>query len=195
MPRPTTRVRRWAALAAAVPAVLAGTGPAAAAGMPQLDADHFPTQVIWLAISFVVLYLLTSRLALPRIGQVLEERQRRIDDNLRKAETLKAKADEAAEDYERALAEARSEAQEVLRRTTERLSDEAARHHSELLERLTGEVAAAEERIAKAKDDALAGVRDMAGDLAVSVVDKLAGEKTDRKSAAAAVGAALKERR
>lgn len=189
-------MRRRAALgAAAVPAVLAGMGPAAAAGMPQLDAGNFPTQIIWLAISFIVLYLLMSRQALPRIGQVLEERQRRIDDSLRKAETLKAKAETAAEAYESALAEARSEAQDVLRRTVERLSSEAARHHTELGERLAGEVAAAEQRIAKAKDDALAGVRDMAGDLAVSVVDKLAGEKTDRKSAAAAVGAAFEERR
>ena len=75
--------------------------------MPQFDVSSFPTQLIWLVISFVLLYVLMSRVALPRIGQVLEERQEKIDDNLDTAEQLRAETEADSETYEAALVQAR----------------------------------------------------------------------------------------
>ena len=80
-----------------VAAAWADAGPALAAGLPQLDASKYPSMVIWLAISFAVLYVLMAKVTLPRIAQVLEKRQDRIDDNLEKATGLKAEAEAAAD--------------------------------------------------------------------------------------------------
>ncbi|MDP6573357.1 MAG: F0F1 ATP synthase subunit B' [Rhodospirillales bacterium] len=177
-----------------VAAVGAGTGPALAAGLPQLDASKYPSMVIWLAISFAVLYVLMARVALPRIARVLEERQDRIDDNLGKAASLKAEAETAAEAYEKALADARDQAQEILHETSQRLATTAAKRHAEVAERLTGEIEAAEERIARAKQEALSHVGEMAAGVVGEATAKLLGEAPDEKSVSAALMSTLKGR-
>ena len=78
--------------------------------MPQFDLSTFPTQLVWLVIAFVLLYVLMARVALPRIGQVLEERQEKIDDNLDTAEKLRAETEADSESYEAALVQAREQA-------------------------------------------------------------------------------------
>ncbi|MGD9863065.1 MAG: F0F1 ATP synthase subunit B', partial [Pseudodonghicola sp.] len=85
-------------------------GAASAPGMPQLDFSSFPNQIFWLAVTLVVIYLILSRVALPRIGGILAERTGTITNDLAAAEDLKAKAVEAEEAYNKALAEARAEA-------------------------------------------------------------------------------------
>ena len=175
-------------------AVGAGAGPALAAGLPQLDASKYPSMVIWLAISFAVLYVLMAKVALPRIAHVLEERQDRIVDNLEKAASLKTEAKAAAEAYEMALANARDQAQEVLHETSQRLATTAARRHAEVAERLAGEIAAAEERIDRAKQEALSHVGEMAAGVVGEAAAKLLGEVPDEKSVSAALAATLKGR-
>ncbi len=86
--------------------------------MPQFDISTFPTQLIWLAIAFVLLYVLMARVALPRIGQVLEERQEKIDDNLDSAEQLRAETEVDSEAYETALVQAREQARGAIPPTT-----------------------------------------------------------------------------
>ena len=84
------------------------------AGMPQLDFSTFPNQIFWLVVTLVVIYLILSRVALPRIGAILAERQGTISNDLAQAENLKAKAVEAEEAYNKALADARAEAQRII---------------------------------------------------------------------------------
>ncbi len=166
---------------------VAGGAPAAAEGLPQLNAAMFAPQVIWLAISFTVLYLLMSRVALPKVSQVLDDRQRKIDENLRKAESLKAEAESAARAYEKALADARDEAQTVLRKAQEELMKDAGVRQAELTARLTDEIAGAEARIAAAKEAAMGDVRDMAVEVAAAAAERLLGDPLDDKTVGAAV--------
>ncbi len=180
------------AIIAAGLAVAAGT--ASAQGLPQLDPTTYPPQLVWLAISFVLLYLMMSRIALPRVRQVLEDRDRRIDGNLRKAEALKADAEAAAAAYEQAMAAARASAQEVLREARSKAVAEAAARHAELGKKLEGEVAAAEARIAEAKREAIAGIRDVAIEVSSSVVARLMGDGVKPAAVAKAVDQTLKER-
>ena len=84
-----------------------------AIGMPQLCFDWFPNQIFWLVITLVVIFLVLSRVALPRIAAILAERQGTITNDLAAAEDLKAKAVEAEEAYNKALADARAEAQRI----------------------------------------------------------------------------------
>ena len=119
--------------------------------MPQFDPTVWQPQLIWLAITFAVLYLLMAKVALPRVGEVLEEREQRINLSLRRAEDLKQKAEDAVAEYEKTIADVRAKAMEEVRQAREAAAAEAAANHEALGARLTSEVAAAEERIHKAR--------------------------------------------
>jgi F-type H+-transporting ATPase subunit b len=111
--------------------------------MPQLDVATFPPQLIWLAITFIVLYVLMATLGLPSIERTLKARRTRIDDDLEKTRQMKAEAEAVISAYERALAEARQQAQLTLKETTDRLNAEAAQRQRQTAEQLAGETAAA----------------------------------------------------
>jgi F-type H+-transporting ATPase subunit b len=163
--------------------------------MPQLDVSTFPTQLVWLFISFVVLYVLMATIGLPRLTGIIEARRGRIDGDLDKAAKMKAETEAVISAYERALADARLEAQQLLKETTDRLNAEAAERQQRVVTELATETAAAERRIAEVKAVALGNVRDMAFEVAVAAAAKLAGGKVDAGRAAAAVEAAMRERR
>jgi F-type H+-transporting ATPase subunit b len=162
--------------------------------MPQLDVSTFPTQLFWLLISFVLLYLLMARLGLPRVGRILTQRRGRIDGDLEKAGQMKAEAEAVIAAYERALAEARAQAQQTLKETTERLNAQSAERQRQVAEKLAGETAAAERRIEAAKTAALADLRNVAVDVARAAAAKLSGAEIDAGGATAAVDAVLQER-
>ncbi|TVR97744.1 MAG: F0F1 ATP synthase subunit B' [Rhodospirillales bacterium] len=161
--------------------------------MPQFDPAVWSPQLVWLAITFVVMYLLMSRVALPRIGHILEERETRIARNLEKAESLKKQADEAVAAYEQRMADARARAQEALRQARDDAAEDAARRHAELSERLSERISAGEARIAEAEREAIASIRDIAIDVAAGAAQKLLGGRVDRKGVTAATDAALGE--
>ena len=162
--------------------------------MPQLDLATFPPQLIWLAITFLVLYVLMAKLGLPRIDRALRARRTRIEDDLDKARQMKAEAEAVIAAYERALAEARQQAQQTLKETTDRLNAEAAQRQRQTAEKLASETAAAERRIVDAKTAALANVREVAFEVALAAATKLAGAKIDAGQAAAAIERAMRER-
>lgn len=175
----------------AVPA-LAAEGEA---GLPQLDPAGFMPQLIWLAITFVVLYLILSRVALPRIASVLDERERQVQSDIERAEKLKAEADEALAAYERTMAEARAAAQAELRQATQAMASEIASRESALGARLAQQSEAAERSIAAAKQAAVADLRKMAGEIAGAVAGRLAGVQVAGADLAAAVDQVVRERR
>ena len=159
--------------------------------MPQLDYHTFVPQLVWLAISFVVLYLLMSRLGLPRVRAAIEGRRRRLDDDLGRAATLKEEAEAVLAAYQKTLADARAAAQTTLRETSEKLAAEAATRQQQLSATLAEQVAAAEARIAATKEQALAEVRGIAAEVGGAVVEKLTGAAPKPDAMASAVGRAL----
>lgn len=158
--------------------------------MPQLDATTFPPQIFWLVISFVVLYLLMQRLALPQVGRVIESRQQRLDADLARAGELRSQAEAVLAAYQQTLAAAREEAHATLRQTSERLAAEAAERQRGLAETLGQQIDAAEARIAAMKEEALAQMRGIAIEVGGAVVEKLTGAAPDPAKLAAAVEAA-----
>lgn len=161
--------------------------------MPQFDPAFFTPQLFWLAILFGTLYVVMARHALPRIGEVLEERQRRIDENLDKAAQMKAEAEAAIAAYEQALADSRAKAAEVMREASERMAKQAEVRSKELSERLAEQIKAGEARIIAAKEQALANVRQVAAEVAGATVNKLVGVSPDEGKLAAAVATAMQE--
>lgn len=161
--------------------------------MPQFDPALFSPQLVWLALTFGLLYFLMSKVALPRIGQILEEREHRINDNLRKAETLKQQAEAAVAAYEKRMADARAKAHETVREIREQMAAEAAERHEQLNERLSAEIAEGEARIAEARAKAVESVRDMAVDVAAAATARLIGGHVDEAVVAGTVDKVLQE--
>lgn len=162
--------------------------------MPQLDVSTWPPQLIWLAITFIIIYLLMARLALPRVGNIIVARRNRIDGDLEKASTMKAEAEAVIAAYERALAQARQSAQALLKETTDKFAAEAAERMRVLNDGLVTETTAAEQRIADAKNAALADLKGVAVDVARVAIEKLTGEAIDPARAAASIDQVMVER-
>ena len=163
--------------------------------MPQLEQlDTYLSQIIWLVISFGLLYLLMWKAALPRVAEVLQERQERIDDDLERAEKLKSEAQAVLAAYEATVAKAQAQAQVILREGADAFAAEAASRHDAMTATLAREAEAAEQRIDAAREEALANVRDVAGGVARAAAAKLIGADVSEADADAAVGRSLEER-
>lgn len=155
--------------------------------MPQLDVSTFAPQLFWLAVWFVVLYVLMTKVGLPRIAVAIDARRQRRDDDLARAARLKAEAEEASAAFQRTMSEARAQAQSVLKETSDRLAAEAAERQRALAAALAQQIEAAERQIAATKEQALSEVRGIAIDVGRSVVEKLTGSVPDAARLSAAV--------
>jgi F-type H+-transporting ATPase subunit b len=155
--------------------------------MPQLDPDTFSPQLIWLAITFIGLYFVMARMALPRIGNAIEHRRDRIANDLDQAQALKEATDRAIASYEERMAQARSNAHALAQETRQKLKEEVDGERARIDAELAAKVAAAEKRIAKVKGAALDDMQKVAGDLAGDIVAQLIGAKVTGAKAAKAV--------
>jgi F-type H+-transporting ATPase subunit b len=164
------------------------------AGMPQFDLSRFPSQIFWLGVTFLVLYWVMSKIALPRIGEVLEARANRIGGDLDRASALKAEADQIKAAYEKALGESRAKAQEVGRSTEASLAREAADRQARLGNELAGRIRDAEGRIAAAKATAMGNLAGVAAEVATLAVQRVAGVGISPAEADQAARAALARR-
>lgn len=155
--------------------------------MPQLDFSTFAPQLVWLAITFVALYLLMARIALPRIGGVLEQRRDRIAADLDEAARLKQETEDAIAAYEAALAEARSNAHAIAAEARDKLNQELDAERAKAEAEMADKTAEAEARINAMKQRAMAEVGKAAADTAQSIVQALIGAKVSAGEAEDAV--------
>ena len=160
--------------------------------MPQFDGATFPSQLLWLVICFGVMFWFLRSVALPRVGELLEERQERIRADLDKAAKLRDEAEQVRDAYEAALAEGRAEAQQVIREAAEAAAGEAAVRQEEVTAKIVAEIDAAEQRITAARQEALDNVRAVAAEVAQQATERLIGVQVDGAAASAAVDSAGK---
>ncbi|MGB3020860.1 MAG: ATP F0F1 synthase subunit B [Methyloceanibacter sp.] len=161
--------------------------------MPQLNPLDWAPQLIWLAITFGILYLLMKQVALPKIGSVIEMRRDRIASDLETAEKFRRETQEAIAAYEQALAEAKAKAHAIAQEARDRLKDEVAAERADLDRDLAAKSAEAETRIDAAKVSALKEVNAVASDTAAEIVRRLIGVAPAAPEIASAVAAARKE--
>lgn len=156
--------------------------------MPQLDFATWPPQLIWLAITFGILYLVISKLALPKIGGTIESRQNRIASDLDEAQRLKDDSEKAIVAYETALAEAKARAHSIAQETRDSLNAEIEAERAKLDAQLNSRLADAEARIAATKAEALKSVEQVATEAAGAIVSRLIGGKTTAAAVKKAIG-------
>ncbi len=162
--------------------------------MPQLEFDTYTPQLVWLAITFILLYLVMWRVALPRIAEVLEERQSKLQHDLDEADRLKGEAETALSEYDAALGEARGSAHGIVADARAKLTAELDAHRHEVEADLADKTQAAEAAILAAKQEAMAGVRAAAVDTTSAVVARLSGNQVDDSAVGSAVDAAMSGR-
>jgi F-type H+-transporting ATPase subunit b len=173
-------------------AMLGATGPAAAVGMPQLDIHTFAPQLVWLTIAFLVLYFVMSRLAVPAISDTLARRQAKIQGDLDAAEKANEETRALVAAYEKRLADAREEARRMTREQGEADGAAATARFNELHDRLAKQIGDTEKRIARQRDDVMAGLEHMASDIGRDVYAKLAGQPADQGALAGKISAAVR---
>lgn len=172
-------------------AVKTGAEVAHEVGFPPFNAETFASQLFWLALTFAFLYWFVSRIALPRIGTVIEERRQRIETDLAEAAQLKTKADEAFAAYETNLAAAKRNAQAIAEETRARLAGESGERRKVLEQELSDKIARAEQAIAATKTQALSHVGEIASEAASSIVERLLGSSPTAVAVDNAVKSAL----
>jgi F-type H+-transporting ATPase subunit b len=158
---------------------------------PPFQQETFGPQLLWLAITFVVLYVLMSRIGLPRVGSIIEARSTRIASDVAEADRFKEEAEAESAAYDRALAEARARAHAIADETRQATNAEAEQNRRKLEDRLNAELAEAERSIATARTAAMSNVRGIAVDAAAEIVKALLGTAPSNETVAAAVDAAL----
>lgn len=159
--------------------------------MPQFNPEWFASQIFWLAITFIILYLLMSRIALPRVAEILQERQEKVEEDLAKAERLRQEAQDVSQAYEQSLAEARAQAQKILREAQEDIARHQSDRHQAFTQELNKKVEEAEQRIEAAKQDAMKNLDSAAAEVAQSAALKLMGGRIGKAKAETAVKDAI----
>ena len=186
---------RFGAAAAAM-TMLVAAAPVLAAepqgGLPQItQTDTYAGQIFWTIVTFGILYLVMSRVVIPRIGNAMEERQDKIDDDLTRAGKLKSEAEQVIQEYEAALATARNAARETHREAIEAWNDKAAQREQAFAEKLGSQTSEAEQRIAAAKAEALANLKEVATEISAAATVKLVGSAPGAAEVKKAVDASM----
>jgi F-type H+-transporting ATPase subunit b len=162
------------------------------APFPPFQSETFASQLFWLVITFAALYLLASRVLLPRVGGIIDARANKIEGDLSEAQRFKGEADAANAAYEKALADARSRAQALANATRDKQAAETESKRKLLEQELDAKLAEAEKIIAGTKASAMGNVRGIAADAAVAIVQRLTGIAPSSEAVAAAVKDSLK---
>lgn len=161
--------------------------------MPQFDPSTYPTQLFWLALTFLVLYLMIWKVVLPRITDVRATRQRKIEDDLEKASELREEAEVARAQLEQTHAEAADDAQAIHREAAGVIAENRATRQAEVSERLIEETRAAEARIVDEKNQAIATVPDVAAEVIQAAVERLIGAEAAPEEIEAAIASVGRE--
>jgi F-type H+-transporting ATPase subunit b len=159
---------------------------------PPFQKDTFVSQLIWLAVAFVLLYLLTAKVVVPRLGSIFAAREGKVAGDMAEATRLKDESDEVLAAYEKALADARGRAQTIAGETRSRLNAEAEERRKQLEAELNAKLAEAERAIAASKAAAMTNVRGIAVEAAAAIVERLIGRAPPGPAVEAAVDTALK---
>jgi F-type H+-transporting ATPase subunit b len=158
-------------------------------GFPPFQSQHFPSQILWLVLTFVLLYVLMSRIALPRIASIFAERSKHIGDDLAAAQRFKEQSEAANAAYQQSLANARARAQAIASETRDKHAAEADAANKKLEAQLHDKLAAAERSIATTRSGAMANVSGIAAETASAIVQRLIGTTPSAQDVAAAVDA------
>jgi len=162
----------------------------AESAFPPFETSTYPSQLLWLAITFGLFYIFLQKVVLPRIGGILEVRRDRIAQDLDQAARMREESDAAVAAYEQDLAEARIKANAIANSARDKAKADAEAEQRKAEAALDVRLTEAERRIASIKDAAMSDVGVIAEETAAAIVEEMIGAKVDKRTAASAVAAA-----
>jgi len=165
--------------------VLAAEGEAK--GLPQLDITTWPNQLFWLVVTFGIGYVIMSRMITPRIGNVLEQRGRTIQNNLTRAKEAEADAQAMKQEFEASLDDARAKASDASQKAMAEAKANAEAAEAELSAKLTKKTKTAETKLSKVRDEALANINDVASEVTQDAISAVTGMKVTKAEATKSV--------
>ena len=163
---------------------------AAGGSFPPFDSSTFPSQILWLVITFGLFYLFMQRVVLPRIASILETRRDRIAQDLNEANRLKEEADQAFAAYEQELADAKGKAHEIAQAARDSAKADADAERAKVEAEVTEKIEKTEAEITEVTKKALAEVGTIAADTTAAIVKQLVGGTVTKANANAAAKAA-----
>ncbi len=161
-------------------------------GMPQLDFSTYPNQIFWLVVSIVVLYFIVSKVALPRIGSVIEDRHNAIANDIEQASEFKRKAEEAEAAYNAALTEARAQAMHIAGVAKAEIKADVDAAIAKADAEIAAKSAESAVRIDEIRASALKSIEEVAGAVVNDIIAAIMPTTSDEKATKAAVAARLK---
>lgn len=164
-----------------------------AVGFPQLKTETYASQVFWLFVSFILLFALMAKVALPRVGKTIDSRQNMRENDLSHAQKLQKEAAKIKKDYDASLAEAQSRAQSALSTAEQDISDKTNAENARFADHARKRILTAEQTISRAKTDAMQSLSDISAEIAAEMANKIAGLQMTKADAKKAVAAAMQE--
>jgi F-type H+-transporting ATPase subunit b len=161
--------------------------------MPQITQlpEIFFSQLFWLLVVFGIIFFGIGRGMLPKIQSTVDERERRIGDDLERAQAARAAAEETEAAWRARMDAARAEAANVAQEARQASARDTEAKVRKAADRVSAKTEAAEARIREAVAAARAEIEAVAAEATQEMVDRLAGIKVDKKDAAQAVEAEL----
>lgn len=141
--------------------------------MPQLDASVYITQIFWLLVTFISFWLIMDKLLIPKISEKIEERKRKYNDYILKAEEINKKALETLNIYEKKLAVAKNDALKQITANEKELESFIREKEDEINEKMKQQIAENEKKLAVEMDEALAKVDEVSKNIAWTITKRL----------------------
>jgi len=160
---------------------------AAEAGMPQLDPTYWASQAFWLILIFTLLYLVLSKMFIPKIKESIDDRENKIKDDLDEAQKLKLVAEEKLKEYEVTIINAKKEVQKIIFESKNKLNSEIYNKKRKVEKEIEAEVKNAEQVIENLKKNSLTNISIISEEMTSKVIELVSGEPLNQSSVKAAV--------
>jgi F-type H+-transporting ATPase subunit b len=160
---------------------------AAEAGMPQLDPKYWISQAFWLILIFTLLYLVLSKIFIPKIKDSIDERENKIKDDLDEAQELKNLAEQKLKEYELSIEEAKKEMQKIIFESKNKLNSEIQSKKKVFDKEIEIEIKNAEKEIEILKKNSLKNISAISEEIASKVIEQISGEPMNQSSIKAAI--------
>jgi F-type H+-transporting ATPase subunit b len=156
-------------------------------GMPQLNPEFWISQIFWLTLTFGILYLVLSKLILPKISANLESRKSKILENIEAAEKQRVNSEEKLKEYEEVISKSKLEAKTIFNQAREKSLKDISAKREVLDKQIDDEISKAEDEIKILHDSAPNKINKIAIETSSELIQKLIGTEVNNSSISAIV--------
>jgi F-type H+-transporting ATPase subunit b len=156
-------------------------------GMPQLNPEFWISQIFWLTLTFGILYIVLSKLILPKISENLESRKSQILENIEAAEKQRENSEEKLREYEEILSKGKIEAKNIFNQAREKVLKDISAKKEVLDKQVDDEIVKAEQEIKVLQSGAAEKINKIAIETSSELIQKLIGAEVNNSSISAIV--------